>query len=425
MAAGKREYVEQALAYLVTKGGSDLHLTTGSAPLVRVHGSLVPIPGTPELTSEDTQEVLDSFLTDPEKKQEFIADNEVDFSFELADVARFRVNAYRQRGSVSMVLRAIPFTIRTIAELDLPAVVEKLAAEERGLILVTGATGSGKSTTLASIIDHINASASKHIVTIEDPIEFLHQDKRSILNQREVGADTTSFSRALRRVLRQDPDVILIGEMRDEETVHTALSAAETGHLVLSTLHTIDAPETVNRIVDFFPPHQQQQARAMVAGTLKGIISQRLVPTPDRRGRVAVCEVLRMTGRAKDMIIDPEQTGRLREVIAEGEFYGMQTFDQALLHHVQAGRVSMEDAMRVATSPHDFKLLVASEGRLTTSMDDVGGGAEAPSEPEPREPALAAAAVAEAPRPVAPPAPVSPRAPADGSLPSVAPPGFG
>src|SRR3954467_14132986 len=281
MAAGKREYVEQALDYLVTKGGSDLHLTAGSSPLVRLHGALIPIPGTPELTAEDTQEVLESFLSDPEKKEEFAQDNEVDFSFELSDVARFRVNAYRQRGSVSMVLRAIPFTIRTIAELDLPPVVEKLATEERGLILVTGATGSGKSTTLAAIIDHINSTTSKHIVTIEDPIEFLHVDKKSIINQREVGQDTLSFKRALRRVLRQDPDVILIGEMRDEETVHTALSAAETGHLVLSTVHTVDAAETVNRIIDFFPPHMEGQIRAMLAGTLKGVISQRLVRSTD------------------------------------------------------------------------------------------------------------------------------------------------
>ena len=231
------------------------------------------------------------------------------------------------------------------------------------------------------MIDHINETKSRHIVTIEDPIEYLHTDRNSIINQREVGMDTASFNRALRRVLRQDPDVILIGEMRDEETVQAALSAAETGHLVLSTVHTLDAPETVNRIIDFFPPHEQQQARAMLAGTLKGVISQRLVPTPDGDGRVAVCEILRMTGRARDMIIDPEQTGRLREVIAEGEYYGMQTFDQALLRHHQAGRVSMEDALRVATSPHDFKLLVAAEGRTATSMDDLAAAARQPVEP--------------------------------------------
>jgi twitching motility protein PilT len=243
---------------------------------------------------------------------------------------------------------------------------------------------------LAAIIDHINETRACHIVTIEDPIEYLHKDRNSIINQREVGMDTTSFSRAMRRVLRQDPDVILIGEMRDEETVRTALSAAETGHLVLSTVHTLDAPESVNRIIDFFQPHEQNQARAMLAGTLKGVVSQRLVPTRDGHGRVAVCEILRMTGRARDMILDPDQTDRLREVIAEGEYYGMQTFDQALWHHVQAGRVSMDDAVHAASSPHDFKLLVAGEGRTSTSMDDLAGrekqdhGSPAPAaRPEP------------------------------------------
>ena len=356
MAAGKREYVEQALAYLVTKGGSDLHLTTGSAPLVRLHGSLIPIPGTPELTPDDTQEVLDSFLTDPEKKHEFVADNEVDFSFELADVARFRVNAYRQRGSVSMVLRAIPFTIRTIGELDLPDVVEKLAAEERGLILVTGATGSGKSTTLASIIDHINTNTSKHIVTIEDPIEFLYSNKTSIISQREVGIDTASFGRALRRVLRQDPDVILIGEIRDQETMEAALSAAETGHLVLSTLHTLNASETISRVIGLFPPHMQQQARFMLAGTLRGVIAQRLVPHVDGTSRVPVVEALVSTGRVRDLILEPSRAEDLNRIIHEGEYYGMQTFDQSLLHRVHQGVISMDEALKVANNPSDMKL---------------------------------------------------------------------
>src|SRR2546421_3796990 len=219
------------------------------------------------------------------------------------------------------------------------------------------------STTLAAMIAYINATKSRHIVTIEDPIEYLHSDRQSIINQREVGMDTASFARAMRRVLRQDPDVILIGEMRDEETVRTALSAAETGHLVLSTVHTLDAPETVNRIIDFFEPHEHGQARAMLAGTLKGVISQRLVQTADGKGRVAVCEILRMTGRARDMILDPEQTGRLNEVITEGVYYGMQTFDQALLGHFQGGRVTYEDALRAASNPHDLKLLIAADGR--------------------------------------------------------------
>ncbi len=416
--------IDAALHRLVETHGSDLHLKVGAAPLLRIHGDLGPIPGEPALTPADTERVLDQILPTEEHRAEFASDGEVDFAHGVSGLGRFRVNAFRQRGTISLVMRAIPTKIKTVDELGLPPVISELAEEKRGIILLTGTTGSGKSTTLAAIIDHINRTRAEHVVTIEDPIEFLHPDKRSILNQREVGSDTASFGRALRRVLRQDPDVILIGEMRDEETVHTALSAAETGHLVLSTLHTIDAPETVNRIVDFFPPHQQQQARAMLAGTLKGIISQRLVPTPDRRARVAVCEILRMTGRAKDMILDSEQTGRLREVIAEGSFYGMQTFDQALLHHVQAGRVSMEDAMKAATSPHDFKLLVAAEGRVATSMEDVGGGPDREPEPTtPREPVVVAAERPAAPSPPAPPPPAP--APPSGPAPSTAPPGFG
>jgi twitching motility protein PilT len=411
--------IDAALRRLVEAGGSDLHLKAGAPPLARVHGMLRPLSDdAPPLSAEETERVVTELIADEAHRAEFAAEHEVDFSYAIEGLARFRVNAFHQRGAVSLVMRAIPTKIKTVAELGLPPVVSELADEERGIILLTGTTGSGKSTTLAAIIDAINASCAKHIVTIEDPIEFLHEDKQSVVNQREVGSDTTSFRRALRRVLRQDPDVILIGEMRDEETVHTALSAAETGHLVLSTLHTIDAPETVNRIVDFFPPHQQQQARAMLAGTLKGIISQRLVPTPDGRGRVAVCEIMRMTGRAHDMILDPEQTGRLREVIAEGEFYGMQTFDQALLHHVQAGRVAMEDAVQVATSPHDFKLLVAAQGQRATSMKDVDRADPEPApEPEPPAPEPAAAAPAAA-------AP-SNGAPGERPTPSVAPPGFG
>jgi twitching motility protein PilT len=271
---------------------------------------------------------------------------------------------------VSLVARAIPHRIRTIDELALPAVVASLADEQRGIVLVTGTTGSGKSTTLAAMIHHVNLTRAAHIVTIEDPIEFIHRDLRSVVSQREVGTDTASFKRALRRVLRQDPDVILIGEMRDEETVATAISAAETGHLVLSTIHTIDAAESINRMLDFFPPHQHSQVRSMLAGTLRGVISQRLVAAAEG-GRVAVCEVLRMTGRARDMILDPAQTGALSEVVAEGGYYGMQTFDQALYQHVVAGRVTVEDAVMAASSPHDFKLLLESEGRRGTTMADV------------------------------------------------------
>jgi twitching motility protein PilT len=364
--------LQEALQYVVHNEGSDLHLKVAAHPLVRIHGHLTQLEQWEPLRAEDTDRVLREMLVEyPDKVTEFEANNEADFSYAVEGLARFRVNAFRQRGTTSIVARVIPFAVRTVAALGLPGVISELADEERGLILLTGTTGSGKSTTLAAIIDHINEHKARHIVTIEDPIEYLHTDRNSIINQREVGMDTESFSRAMRRVLRQDPDVILIGEMRDEETVRTALSAAETGHLVLSTVHTLDAPETVNRIIDFFPPHEQNQARAMLAGTLKGVVSQRLVKTRDGNGRVCVCEVLRMTGRARDMIMDPEETGRLREVIMEGEYYGMQTFDQALLGHYQAGRVSMEDALQVASSPHDFKLLVSAEGRTSTTMGDL------------------------------------------------------
>jgi twitching motility protein PilT len=375
--------LRDALALAVRNEGSDLHLKVGSHPLIRVHGRLRPLEEYDRLKAEDTERVLREMLADqPSKLDEFQASGEVDFSYAIEGLARFRVNAFRQRGVISVAARVIPFAVRTVRELGLPPVISELADEERGLILLTGTTGSGKSTTLAAIIDHINENKSRHIVTIEDPIEYLHTDRNSLINQREVGMDTESFGRAMRRVLRQDPDVILIGEMRDEETVRTALSAAETGHLVLSTVHTLDAPESVNRIIDFFPLHEQTQARAMLAGTLKGVVSQRLVPSPDGNGRVCVCEVLRMTGRARDMIMDPDETGRLREVISEGEYYGMQTFDQALLGHYQAGRVSMEDALRVASSPHDFKLLVAAEGRTSTTMTDLAEADRRTEEPE-------------------------------------------
>jgi twitching motility protein PilT len=363
--------IDLALKEVVALDGSDLHLKVGAPPLARVDGELGPIAeGGQMLTAADTETALRSVLHDQTKLAEFAHDHEVDFSYEIEGVARFRVNAFRQRGVISMVARAIPHTIRTIEQLALPPVIAELAAEQRGIILLTGTTGSGKSTTLAAMINQINETRSCHIVTIEDPIEFLHVDKRSVINQREIGSDTQSFKRALRRVLRQDPDVILVGEMRDEETVQTALSAAETGHLVLSTVHTVDASESINRMLDFFPPHQHAQVRSMIAGTLKGVVSQRLVPGADG-GRIAACEVLRMTGRVRDLIMDPNQAGGLSEVIAEGSYYGMQTFDQALFAHVKAGLVTVDDAMRAASSPHDFKLLLAADGRRGTTMDDV------------------------------------------------------
>jgi twitching motility protein PilT len=364
--------IDQALCALVACDGSDLHLKVGSVPLARIDGELGPLSDDPwpELAPADTEHALRSLIGEGARLAEFEAEREIDLSHEIAGVARFRINAFRQRGGVSIVARAIPHRIRTITELALPDVIARLAEEQRGIVLVTGTTGSGKSTTLAAMINHININRAAHIVTIEDPIEFVHGDLRSVISQREVGTDTMSFKRALRRVLRQDPDVILIGEMRDEETVQTAMSAAETGHLVLSTIHTVDAAESINRMLDFFPPHHHQQVRSMIAGTLKGVISQRLVPAATG-GRVAVCEILRTTGRVRDMIIDPMQTGSLSTVITEGAYYGMQTFDQALYDHVAAGRVSVEDAMVCATSPHDFKLLLDAQGRRGTTMADV------------------------------------------------------
>ncbi|HYM46422.1 MAG TPA: type IV pilus twitching motility protein PilT [Solirubrobacteraceae bacterium] len=362
--------VEAALRELVDRGGSDLHLKVGSRLLFRVDGDLAPEPDGPVLSAQDTERAMKDLLSDESKLEEFAREHEVDFSFEIPEVARYRLNAFQQRGVISMACRAIPHRISTIDELALPEVVRDLAEEERGIVLLTGTTGSGKSTTLAAMIDHMNVTMSKHIVTIEDPIEFVHDDKRSVINQREVGMDTSSFKRALRRVLRQDPDVILIGEMRDEETVRTALSAAETGHLVLSTIHTVDAIESINRMLDFFPPHQHGQARSMIAGTVKGVISQRLVPGA-QGGRVAACEILRMTGRVRDMIVDTTQTGKLSEVIETGSYYGMQTFDQALFGHVKAGLVSFDDAMKVASNPSDFKLLMQADGKRGTTMADV------------------------------------------------------
>jgi twitching motility protein PilT len=419
--------IDDALRYLIVHEGSDLHLKVPSQPIVRIHGDMVPVEGSERLKAEDTERVLREILHDENKLTEFATENEVDFSYQIEGLARFRVNAFRQRGYVSLVMRAIPVDIKSVDDLLLPPVITKLAEEERGVILLTGTTGSGKSTTLAAMIDHMNRTMKKHIITLEDPIEFLHPDRQSIINQREVGQDTASFKRSLRRVLRQDPDTILVGEMRDEETVQTALSAAETGHLVLSTLHTVDAVEAINRIIDFYPPHQAGQARAMIAGTLKGIISQRLVRTADGSGRVATCEILVMTGRVHDYILDPNMTGHMHEVIKEGEYYGMQTFDQHLLKHLQAGRITFEEAMKVASSPHDFKLLVQADQRVRHLAAKSSTPVEAAPAPEavPAPPAAAPPMVADVaaapPAPPAPPAAPAPAAPPAGSAP---PPGF-
>ena len=364
--------IDSALRYTVEREGSDLHIKADSPPVARVHGDLWAIQGSQQLASSDTEAALKE-IASPEILNEFQENGEADFSYQLEGVSRFRVNAFKQRGAVSIALRAIPFQVRTIDDLGLPEVVRRLAEEPRGIILLTGTTGSGKSTTLAAMIDHINSTRARHIVTMEDPIEYLHRDKLSIINQREVGSDTKTFAQAMRRVLRQDPDVILIGEMRDEETVRTALSAAETGHLVLSTVHTLDATETINRIIDFFPPHLQHQARVMLASTLKGAIAQRLVPDVTGDGRVAAAEVMVVTGRVQDLILNPEETSKITEVIAEGEYYGMSTFDQSLLRYVMQGKISEDVALDYASSPHDFKLMLAAGGQHASGIEQVAG----------------------------------------------------
>ncbi len=353
--------VDELVEKMAVIRGSDLHVKAGAPPSVRSHGGLAPLDGYEVLRPEDTEAMLEEII--PEKLVgEFERDGEADFSYAVEGIGRFRVNAFKQRGSVSIVMRFIPFGVPAFEDLDLPESIKKLAFEERGIILVTGTTGSGKSTTLASMIDLVNRSVAKHIVTIEDPIEFLHRDKKSLINQREVGSDTQSFAKALRRVLRQDPDTILVGEIRDSETAQIALSAAETGHLVISTLHTVDATETINRVIDLFPPHERGQVRTMLAGTIRGIIGQRLLRTKDGKGRAAACEVMVATGRIRDFILDPAQTGQIQQAISEGEYYGMQTFDQALLKLVAEERINYEDALTSSSRPQDFKLMVQSRG---------------------------------------------------------------
>jgi twitching motility protein PilT len=366
-----RYAIEDLVSAVRRLGASDLHIKVGSPPILRVHGELGRLEGFDPLSEHDVLGLLYQMLTDPVRLERLHRTGAVDFAFDSEQEIRFRVNAFQERGRFSIACRPIPDFIKGFAELNLPPVLEKIADEERGLILVTGTTGSGKSTTLAAMLDWINERKAKHIVTIEDPVEFLHNDKRSAMAQREIGRDTPSFHEALRYVLRQDPDVILIGEMRDEETVRTALTAAQTGHLVMSTLHTLDAPETINRIVDFFEPHMQGQVRAMLAGTLRAIISQRLVPTADTRGRVPACEILRNSARVQAMLLNPDELVNLHDAIAEGGYYEMQTFDQALLALVQDGKVSLDDALPLASRPHDFRLLLESGGERSGSLAHV------------------------------------------------------
>jgi twitching motility protein PilT len=345
---------------LASTGGSDLHCKVGSAPRVRVDGRLRKLQA-PELRPVDTEHMLEEVLPD-DMVEDFRRTKEADFAYSLSGVGRFRVNAYQARGTFGLVFRRVAIGAQALGELGLPEVVGELALEPRGLVIVTGPTGAGKTTTLAAMVDLINSYREVNIVTIEDPIEVLHSDKKAIVSQREVRQDTADFSVALRAAMRQDPDVILVGEMRDVETVRAVLSAAETGHLVLSTLHTIDAAETVNRIVDFFPPHEQKQVRIALAQTLRGIVSQRLVRRADTSGRRAVIEVMVNTGRTAEAIVEPQDNPPLTDLIKDGDFYKMQTFDQHLFTLVRDTVVTYEEALSVASNPHDLTVELRAAG---------------------------------------------------------------
>lgn len=348
--------LNEILAMAVKAKASDVHIKAGLPPVYRIDGALRPLPNAPRLTPENIRKMTYAMLSD-RQREEFENRHELDLAYGVQGLGRFRVNMFTQRGSISAVLRTIPFNVSTLEELNLPAVIKKITQNKRGLVLVTGTTGSGKSTTLASMLDAINSNRTEHIITIEDPIEYLHRDKKSIINQRELGVDTQSFADALKSSLRQDPDVILVGEMRDYETIDTALTAAETGHLVLSTLHTVDAQETINRIVGVFPPYQQRQVRLQLSAVLKGVISQRLVPRADGKGRVPAVEVMVSTARVRELIDDKEKTKLLRDTIQNGyETYGMQTFDQSLMKLLNNELITFDEALRQSSNPDDFKL---------------------------------------------------------------------
>jgi len=350
--------INELLGLSAERRASDIHIKVGSPPVFRVDGRLMPVTDQKRLSQEDVVNLAFGMMSQP-MRDKFKQRNEVDFAYGVPGLGRFRVNVFMQRGTVGLVLRSIPTKMSSFEELTLPPVMAKLAQESRGLLLVTGTTGSGKSTTLASMIDLINTTRTEHIMTIEDPIEFLHRDKKSLVNQREIGMDTESFALALRSAMRQDPDIILVGEMRDFDTISVGLTAAETGHLVLSTLHTVDAGETINRIISVFPPYQQKQVRQQLASVLKGVISQRLVPRADGKGRVPACEVLVVTGTVRECILDPEKTRSLGDVMTAGTSqYGMQTFDQSLLNLLKAGLITYEDALRRCTNPDDFALKI-------------------------------------------------------------------
>ena len=358
--------IDDLLVTATAHFASDLHLKVGSFPIVRIGGELYPIADAPRLSPEDTLEMAFSMMSN-RQKQKLKDISEVDIAYSVKGLGRFRANIFQQRGSVSIVLRVIPDQSKDSMALGLPPVIDRIADERRGLILVTGATGSGKSTTLAAMIDRINSTRSGHIVTIEDPIEFLHRDKKAFVTQREVDVDTRSFAEALRGALRQDPDVILVGEMRDLETIQTALTAAETGHLVLSTLHTLDATETITRIVSSFPSHQQKSVRIQLSGILKAVISMRLMRAVKGSGRVPAVEVMVSTALIRDYIINEEKTSLIREALANGASqYSMQTFDQSLFHLLQSRQITLEEGIRNATNPDEFKMRVS--GILSTEQ---------------------------------------------------------
>ncbi|PID53766.1 MAG: type IV pili twitching motility protein PilT [Micrococcales bacterium] len=348
------------LQVLVNVVGSDLHCKVGSAPRVRLDGRLRRLD-TAALTSQDTEYMATEVMT-AEQYQRFLETQEADFAYTLPGFGRFRVNVFRARGAAALVFRRVAEGAITLAQLGIPTVIESLSLEPRGLVLVTGPTGSGKTTTLAGMVHHINTHREAHIVTIEDPIEVLHHDERSMVNQREVNIDTEDFNTALRAAMRQDPDVVLVGEMRDVETVRAAISASETGHFVMSTLHTTDATETISRIIDFFPLSEQKQIRLSLAGALKGIICQRLVPRADGHGRCVAMEICINTGRIADAIIDPNKTHSIQDLVADGDFYGMRTFDQHLVELIRDGIVALDDAMTASSSPHDLTVALRQRG---------------------------------------------------------------
>jgi len=367
------------LAIAAKAKASDVHIKTGLPPVVRIDGRLRPIPNAPRLSPDQVRSMAFAIMNERQKKL-FEEHYECDVAYGVPGLGRFRVSIYSQRGTVAMVFRFIPFGIPSIENLTLPPVIKKLAMEERGLILVTGTTGSGKSTTLAAMIDFINEHRTCNIITVEDPVEFLHRDKKSILSQREVGFDTLSFSSALKGALRQDPDVVLVGELRDLETIETAMHAAETGHLVMSTLHTLDAAETINRIISVFPPFHQRQIRLQLSGVIKGVISQRLVPRADGKGRVPAVEVMIGTARIKEYIDDKDKTKLLSEAIAQGfTTYGMQTFDQSLMQLYTSKLITYEEALRQSSNPDDFALKVSGISSTSDSTWDDFVHDEAPA----------------------------------------------